>query len=172
VAAEHRAGTIATVPGDLRTHMTLNDFRALRNSMRRHNPAYKLPPRRHQPPPPEWQLYINTDARSGPDFASVLYVDVTKGRIGPDGIPTYGSSSIRVDLGFIPVTIGSPTCGPQTLVDRIQQLAINNRLILPVAGGWKPVAGFPFRKTFWQGPNAERHMIKLCQDLTAAMTAA
>jgi hypothetical protein len=164
IAAEHKAGLVATVPGDHQTHLTVADFDALRDSMRRSNPAYKVPGRKHQPPPPTWQLYIASDNRSGPDFASVLFVDVTKGLHGPAGIE-YPPESVKVDLGFIPLRVRSETCRPQAVADLLLSLAAANRLLVPVAGGWKPIAGFPFLdKKVWSKARWE----KLCADLRKA----
>jgi len=161
IAAEHKAGVVATVPGDPHTHLTLADFDALRDSMRRRNPSYKIPARKHQPPPPTWQLYIASDNRSGPEFASVLFVDVTKGIHGPLGVE-YPADSVKVDLGFIP--LGGETCSPQMVVDLLLRLTASQRLLVPVAGGWKPIAGFPFAKKDWTKGRWE----KLCADLQKA----
>ena len=171
VAAEHKAGKIATVPGNSSDHMTLDDFRALRDSMRRHNPAYKIPGRKHQPPPANWQLYIASDNRSGPDFASILYVDIDKVIQGPRG-PQYPVESVKLDLGFIPIKPTGAECSPQMAVDIIQQLARTNRLLTPVAGGWKPTAGFPHSKKYWSGsdPEVSERFSKLCRDLTKLLS--
>lgn len=170
VAAEHKAGHVAAIPGNrLGTPLTLEDFTALRAAMRRRDPAYKVPARRHEPPPPTWQLYIASDRRSGPDFASVLYVDVTKIRQTAYGIE-YSPEAIRVDMGFIPVA--APTgalCSAQTLVDLLDRLAKENRLLTPVAGGWRPIAGFPFTKDHWYG-DATNRVNRLCRDLAKALS--
>ena len=168
VAAEHKAGHLATIPGTS-DNMTMDDFRVLRDSMRRHNPGYKLPGRKHQPPPSNWQLYIGSDNRSGPSFASVLYIDVNKVVQGPAG-PEYPLDSVKLDLGFIPTDITGTLCAPQMVIDLVQRLAAANRLLTPVAGGWKPVAGFPFTKHHWSGADVRQRFSKLCQDLTRALT--
>ena len=170
VTAEHKAGKVATLPEDPTSHMTLDDFRALRDAMRRKDPGYKLPSRRHQPPPPEWQLYISQDNRSGDEFASVMFVDVTKAFETSKGI-VYPVASVMIDLGFIPVTLhGAPAlCAPQLMVTIIKRLADDNRLLTPVAGGWKPIAGFPFTKQYWATDRAAKFS-KLCRDLTRALT--
>lgn len=160
VSAQHKKGEIATIPGG--DHLTLEDFHALRDTMRRTAPGYKIPQRKHQPPPPEWQLYVATDERSGAGFASVLYVDITKARTTATGVE-YPIESIRVDLGFIPTT-GGGRCSPQNVVDHLQYLAASNRLLTPVAGGWKPVAGFPFGKKYWESDRALK-LDRLCRDL-------
>jgi hypothetical protein len=172
VTAEHKAGQIATMPGDPSTHMTLDDFKALRDTVRRRIPGYKIPGRKHQPPPPNWQIYVASDNRSGPEFASVMYVDVTKIVYTAAGVQ-YPLDSVRVDLGFIPLTITGGLCSPLTVVQIIQQLATANRLLSPVAGGWKPVAGFPFKKSYWAGPSEEvkERFNRFCRDLTRALTA-
>lgn len=168
VYAAHRTGQIATLPADASTHMTLDDFKALRATMRRRDPGYKIPGRRHQPPPPTWQLYIASDQRSGPDYASVMYVDTSKGRYTAYGIE-YPPESVRVDLGFIPVSVPSGSiCSPKTLSELISQLAELNKLLVPVAGGWKPVGGFPYRKSHWEHDRAAR-VGRLCQDLAKVL---
>jgi len=169
VTAEHKAGQVATLPGDPSSHMTIDDFKALRDSRRRHDPAYKIPGRKHQPPPPTWQLYIASDNRSGSSFASVFFVDVTKVVEGRNG-PEYPVDSIVLDLGFIPLTIMDSLCKPQMIVELLQRLTTANRLLIPVAGGWKPVAGFPFTKKYWSGPEAKERFSKLCQNLTRQLT--
>jgi len=168
VAAQHREGKVATIPGDPTSPMTLDDFTALRDTMRRRNPAYKIPGRRHQPPPPNWKLYIASDNRSGPDFASVMFVDVTKVIQTAAGVQ-YPLDSVVLDLGFIPLNIMGASCSPRTIVDLIQQLATANRLLTPVAGGWKPVAGFPFRRSYWKTPDAKERLNRLCRDLAKAL---
>jgi len=167
VTAEHKAGQVATIPGQT-SHMTLDDFKALRDSMRRRDPAYKLPGRKHQPPPSTWQLYIASDNRSGPDFASILYVDTAKVVQGPNG-PEYPIDSVKMDLGFIPINITGALCAPQLVVEFIQRLATANRLLTPVAGGWKPIAGFPYSKHYWSGRDVNERFGKLCRELSRAI---
>jgi hypothetical protein len=169
VAAEHRDGKIATIPGQSDTQMVLADFKALRDAMRRTNPAYKLPGRRHQPPPPTWKLYVGRDARSGPDYMSVMYVDSTKGRATGMGME-YPPEAVRVDLGFIPNRqIAGALCEPALITETLQRLADSNRLLEPVAGGWKPIAGFPFTKQYWTRETANR-LSNLCRQLIRALT--
>lgn len=164
VAAAHKTGKVATLPADPSSHMTLDDFKALRNIMRREDPGYKIPGRRHQPPPPTWQLYIASDRRSGPEYASVMYVDTTKGRNTPYGVE-YPPDSVRVDLGFIPISVSAGAlCSPKTVSELIAHLADNNKLLIPVAGGWKPVAGFPYKKSYWDTDRVAR-LSRLCQDM-------
>lgn len=168
VAAEHKAGTVATIP-DSSVHMTLDDFKALRDAMRRRDPGYKIPGRKHQPPPPEWQLYVAADNRSGPEFVSVMYVDVTRGRPSRTGID-FPVDAVRVDMGFLPVTnLVGALCTPQTVVDLLQRLDTANRLLVPVAGGWKPVAGFPFTKKYWE-TDRNAKFGRLCRDLAKTLT--
>lgn len=169
ITADHKAGRVAVIPGTHNTHLTREDFDALREGMRRRNPAYKIPGRKAQPPPPEWQLYIASDARSGPDFASVTFVDVTKALQGPRGIE-YPEESIRVDLGFIPLRVEGARCSPQTVFDIIHRLAAINRILVPVAGGWKPIAGFPHNKRYWETDKAER-LTRLCIQLSKELSA-
>ena len=168
VKAEHKVGKPATVPGDPTTTLTLDDFKALRTTMRRRDPAYKLPRRSHQPTPANWQLYVASDNRSGPEFASVLIVDVTKARATPTGFE-YPTESVKIDLGFIPaIPVPGALCQPQMLVQLLDQLAKNNRLLEPVAGGWKPVFT-PRGKAYW-GPDRTEKIGRLCRDLTRALT--
>jgi len=49
VAAGHKAGVIPSVPGDPARQLTREDYNALRQSMRRYNPTYKIPRRRRYP---------------------------------------------------------------------------------------------------------------------------
>ena len=159
VIAQHKLGKIATLPHAKDTHMTLGDFKALRETMRRTVPGYKIPARTYQPPPPEWQLYVASDQRSGPEFMSVLYVDVTKARSTAMGVE-YPLESIRSDLGYLPVN--------QTLLALVQRLASMNRLLAPVAGGWAPLYGFPYSKSYWSTEQAKRQK-KLSDTLLAAL---
>jgi hypothetical protein len=168
VAAEHRAGTIATLPDDPTTQMVLADFKVLREAMRRTNPAYKLPARRHQPPPSNWQLYINRDARSGPDYMSVMYVDTLKARMTPTGVE-YPPESVRVDIGFIPAKPSAGAlCDIELIVETLKRLAESHRLLDPIAGGWKPVVG-PYTKAHWTRDAATR-LSNFCRQLIRALT--
>lgn len=168
VYTAHHAGKAAALPASPSTPMTLDDFKALRNTMRRQNPAYKIPARRRQPLPSSWQLYITSDRRSGPDFISVMYVDSTKGRSTPYGIE-YPPEAVRADLGFIPVSVSAGSlCSARTVSELIVQLANMNKLLTPVTGGWKPVAGFPFKKSYWDDDRAAK-MSRLCQDLAKVL---
>jgi hypothetical protein len=169
VAAEHKEGKVATMPGDPSTAMTLDDFTALRNAMRRRNPEYKLPARKHFPPPSSWKLYISSDNRSGPDYASILYVDVSKAKSTMYGVQ-YPLDSIMVDLGVIPVQMGS-TYTPTMFVELFKQLDAANKLLIAVPGGWKPVAGLPYTKHDWAS-NKEKKVYRLFTDLQSALTAA
>jgi len=169
-------GRSPVVPGSF-TPLTPADHAAIRASQGRTGappPPYGFPTTaapvagigRRAPRPSEWQLYIAQDARSGPDYASVLIVDVTKARTTAYGVE-YPAESIRVDLGYIPVTGGpGPTCTPQTLVDRIQRKDKRGSLIFldPASGRWKPIAPFPLLKTFWTSSRAAK-MAQLCSDL-------
>jgi hypothetical protein len=172
VATDHKAGRISTVPDSPTQPLTLDDFRALRDAMRRRNPAYKIPQRRHAPPPPEWQLIITQDRRSGPDFLSVAYVDVTRGIRTPTGIE-YPPEAYRVDLGFLPMrTPTGAQCSAQMVQDLLMRLSRSNRLLVPVAGGWKPPAGFPFAKSHWQHAHRADRFTRLCKDLAKLLTIA
>ncbi len=168
VASQHQRNKVATIPDATKTHMTLDDFKALREAKRRTQPGYKIPPRSHRPPPSAWQLYVAPDNRSGPDFASVLYVDITKARATPTGYE-YPAESVMIDLGFIPLDVKGARCSPAMLVEIIQRCAQTNRLLTPVAGGWKPVGGFPFTKKYWETEKVDRFS-RLCSELTKALT--
>jgi hypothetical protein len=169
VAAEHKVGKIAAMPGDVSTSMTLDDFRALRNAMRRRNPDYKLPARKHMPPPPSWKLYIASDNRSGPEYATVLYVDVTRARKVPQGV-IYPLDAVMVDMGFLPLNMDGTELTPQTFVTLFKQLDNANRLLLAVPGGWKPVVAPPTKK-YWETEKA-RKLTKYYAELQAALVAA
>jgi hypothetical protein len=154
------------MPGDPSTALTLDDFNALRSSMRRRDPTYKLPGRTHQPPPANWQLYVASDNRSGPDFASVLIIDVTKARATPSGYE-YPAESVMLDLGFIPTVVPAGSlCQPQLLVDLLDRLSKANKLLQPVAGGWHPIMT-PRSKSYWSTDTKEK-VGRLCRDLTRA----
>jgi hypothetical protein len=169
VAADHKAGRISIVPGTPAQPLALDDFRALRDAMRRRNPAYKIPQRRHAPPPPEWQLVISRGG--GSDFVRAAYVDVTRGIPGPAGVE-YPADAYRVDLGFLPAHAPSGAqCSSQMVQDLLMRLARSNRLLVPVAGGWKPPAGLPFPKSHWQHPNRAERFTRLCKDLAKLLSA-
>ena len=168
VYAQHMAGQVATLP-DGSAHMTLDDFTALRAAMRRRNPAYKIPGRKHRPPPANWQLYVSSDSRSGPDFASVMYIDVTKARRTASGSSIeFPTEAVMVDLGFIPTAVlPGGLCSMNTIVNALKALDESHRLLTPVAGGWKPVSGFPFSKRYW-GANdriRQERVSRLCREL-------
>ena len=178
-------GRPSVVPGTY-DPLTAADYAALRASQARVGipaavavaaavPAYGFPTTAAPPPgpgyrrvprPPEWQLYIAQDTRSGPEFASVMIVDVTRARTTAYGTE-YPPDSIRIDLGFIPVTGVTGACTPQTLVDRIQRKDKKGALTFldPGSGRWKPIAPFPLGKTFWSSSRAAK-MAQLCSDLT------
>jgi hypothetical protein len=167
VAAEHKSGHIATIPGDPHTHMIVDDFNALRDAMRRANPSYRVPGHKHAPPPSEWRLYIASDNFSGPDFVSIAFLDITKGKQGPHGIQ-YPVDSIRINMGYLPVHVQHASCSLDVVIERIKQVHVAGKLLVPVAGGWKPIAGFPFKKDDWKHNSAAK-MNKLCDDLTKAL---
>lgn len=165
VAADHKAGRIAAVPDAPTQPLTLDDFRALRDAMRRRNPAYKVPQRKHAPPPPEWQLVIAQDRRSGPEFVHAAYVDVTRAITTPGGVE-YPDDAFRVDLGFLPVSAPSGAiCSAGMVTDLLNRLARANRLLTPVAGGWRPPTGFPFPRSYWQHAHKAERYTRLCKDL-------
>jgi len=180
VDADRSRGITSVIPG---TYDPLNatDYESLAASQRRVGaptgygfpttaaPGYGGPGlgRGKAPRPPEWQLYIAQDTRSGPDYASVLIVDVTKAKTTAYGTE-YPHESIRVDLGFIPVTgTQGAACSPQTLVDRIQRKDKKGALIFldPGSGRWKPIAPFPLLKTFWTTGRAAK-LGQICSGLT------
>lgn len=169
VAAEHKAGRIMTIPGDPKTPMSLDDFRALRSAMRRRDPAYKIPGRKHAPPPANWHFYVSPDQRD-PEFMSIAYVDANKARRTPYGTE-YPPDAYLVDLGLVPATAPPGSfCSGRMIVELLERLADANRLLVPVAGGWKPLAGlgFPFKRSFWDHDRAAR-ISRLCKDLAKAL---
>jgi hypothetical protein len=168
VAAQHKRGTLATLPDDPSGHMTLEDFTALRDAMRRHTPGYKIPGRKHQRPPATWQLYVASDERSGPDFVTVAYVDTMKGVMRADG-PHYPESAIVIDLGFLPADFSGSCTGPM-MMSTIQRLDTAGKLLTPIAGGWKASAGFPFSKRHWEH-DKKRKLDRFCLDLSALLAA-
>ena len=168
VAEQHKRGALATLPDDSRRHMTLEDFKALRDAMRRHTPGYKIPGRKHQRPPATWQLYIASDERSGPDFVSVAFVDVMKGVMRADG-PHYPESAIVIDLGFLPMNIDATACTASIMLRMIQRIDSAGRLLTSVAGGWKAAVGFPFSKRHWE-TDGRRKMDRLCMDLSTLLS--
>ena len=167
VVAEHKSGKIATVPGDPTTHLVVDDYNALRDAMRRANPSYRVPGHKHTPPPPEWRLYIASDNFSGPEFVSVAFLDITKGKQGPHGIQ-YPVDSIRIHMGYLPIYVPHASCSLDTVMERIKQVHVAGKLLVPIAGGWKPIAGFPFKKEDWKS-NAAAKMNTLCDTLTKAL---
>ena len=167
VADQHKRGTIATLPDDSRGHRTLEDFKALRDAMRRHTPGYKIPGRKHQRPPSTWQLYVASDERSGPHYVTVAYVDVMKGVMRADG-PHYPDSAIVIDMGFLPADFAGTVCTGPMLMGMLQRLDAAGKLLSPVAGGWKASAGFPFSKRHWEH-DKKRKMDRLCTELSGQL---
>jgi hypothetical protein len=134
--------------------------------MRRRDPAYRLPQLKHTPPPPGWQLYVAQDGRSGPDFATVAYVDTTKARPTPTGF-AYDDDAIRIPLGVIPVRppAGSK-CSVQKIVDLLGAAAFQQRLLVPAPGGFRSaISGLPAAKADWSKADSVRRFNKLCTDL-------
>ncbi len=74
-----------------------------------------------------------------------------------------------IDMGFIPTeTPAGSLCQPQLFVDLLDRLAKSNRLLEPVAGGWKPVFT-PRSKAYWGTERAEK-VGRFCRELTRALT--
>jgi hypothetical protein len=166
VAGDRARGHIATIPGTQEL-MTDADYDALRAGMRRHDPDYKIPKHRHAPPPANWQLYLASDERSGPDFATVAYVDVTKAFMTAQG-PVYPPQSMRIDLGLIPLVEIPGICSAQDRVNLIARLAAANRLVTPTASGWKPVAGMPYTREYWHRQSVSK-LSAFCSQLSKAL---
>lgn len=166
VAGDRARGQLATIPGT-QEPMNEADYDALRAGMRRHDPDYKIPKHRHAPPPANWQLYVASDERSGPDFATVAYVDVTKAFMTAQG-PVYPPQSVRIDLGVIPLVEIPGICSAQDRVNLIARLAAANRLVIPTASGWKPVAGMPFTRDYWYRQSVSK-LSAFCAQLTKAL---
>jgi len=158
----HKRGDFATVPGE-KEHMTRDDFKVLRAAMRRRNPEYKLPGRKHRPPPDDWALYVGTDERSGLNFASVMYVDITQLRRSAGGTARFEPSAVKLNLGFIPQLEGF-----YQVIELLRQLNEQYKMLKPVPGGWRPIAGFPFTKQFWE-KDGPRKFAYLIQELTDAL---
>jgi hypothetical protein len=156
IVAEHKENKIATLPSG--AHLTLGDFKALKQVMLRTVPGYSIPARRHIPPPPSWKLYIESDNRSGPEYITVLYYDITKSRMTATG-KEYPLEGIRVDLGFLPIQ------SPLILLDLLKRLEKENKLLKPVAGGWEPLHGFPFTKADWS-KDKDAKLLKLFRTLS------
>jgi hypothetical protein len=114
--------------------------------------------------PSNWKLYIATDDRSGPAFASVMIIDVSR-IVRTNGGIKYPPESVKFDLGVIPVNV-SGQCSPQRLVDLIQRAFEMNRLFKG-SQGFVPVSGFPFSKQYWSGTRVEiiMKMNNLCNSL-------
>ena len=110
-----------------------------------------------------------------------MFVDITKVKL-VNGDPVYPPECIRVDLGFIPITVNiKGVCPPQTLVNLIEAAANAGKLLEPCNReqreqyefGWKPVEdfGFPFSKRFWaaaglvEGTAGPRRINHLCKAL-------
>lgn len=170
VSTEHKAGRIMSIPGDPKTPMTLDDFRALRSAMRRRDPAYRIPGRKHAPPPANWQFHVSPSPRH-PEFMALAYVDANKARRTPYGTE-YPPDAYLVDLGVVPATAPPGAfCSGQMIVELLERLAAANRLLVPVAGGWKPLAGlgFPFKRSFWDGATRAARISRLCKDLAKAL---
>jgi len=156
IVAEHKENKIATLPSG--AHLTLGDFKALKQVMLRTVPGYSIPARRHIPPPPSWKLYIESDNRSGPEYITILYYDITKSRMTATG-KEYPLEGIRVDLGFLPIQ------SPLILLDLLKRLEKENKLLKPVAGGWEPLHGFPFTKADWS-KDKDAKLLKLFRTLS------
>jgi hypothetical protein len=92
-------------------------------------------------------------------------VDSTLGRTTPYGVE-YPPEAYRVELGYLPASTPSGAqCAASMVQDLLTRLARSNRLLVPVAGGWKPPAGFPFSKSHWQHAKRAERFTRLCKDL-------
>jgi len=129
-------------------------------------------PRRTAPttPPPEWKLYVASDQASGPNYATVGYVDTTRGRRTAQGI-VYGPDAFRVNMGVLPLFITPITggCSIRVVVELLQRAAAANKLLVPAAGGWRPIAGFPFTKAQWEDGGKAQRLGRLCKDLARVL---
>jgi len=167
VVQQHKTGIVGTIPGTTKP-LTQEDYKALRDAMRRRNPAYKLPPLTHKPTPSNWQLYVAQDSHSGPDFATIAYVDTTMATPTATGGYTYGDAAIRIPLGYIPVRApAGAVCTPQRIVDLLGLAAKKNKLLTSAPGGWRStVSGLPAAKSSWSSADAAKKFNRLCADLT------
>uniref|UniRef100_A0A6C0EAI3 Uncharacterized protein n=1 Tax=viral metagenome TaxID=1070528 RepID=A0A6C0EAI3_9ZZZZ len=150
VAAQHAKGRLANIPGT-NTEMTREDFRALRDSMRRRNPAYKIPPLRREAPPESWVLYIEREGQ----YLSVKIIDMD-------------TRAMELNLGYIPI-VGHGRCSVGTVVDMLRSLDSANRLIAPKDNHWQPVVG-PFNKSYWKSADALSKYNRMCLDLANALS--
>jgi hypothetical protein len=130
------------------------------------------PRHRATAPPPEWKLYVASDQASGPNYATVGYVDTTRGRRTAQGI-VYGPDAFRVNMGFLPLFVSPVTggCSIRVVVELLQRAAAANKLLVPAAGGWRPIAGFPFTKSDWEDGMKAQRLGRLCKDLARALSA-
>lgn len=172
VITEQKRKRIVGIPGIPEILMNYDDFRVLRDAIRRRHPGFKFKSKEKVEFPAEWKLYVASDQRSGPDYASVGFVDITKGKRTMYGI-AYPFDSFRIDLGYLPITsFPGTSCSIQTIVDLLGRLADANKLVHPdtVHGGWKPIAGFPFTKEQWKTPYSSQRLGRLCRDLAKALS--
>lgn len=173
VITEQKRRRIVGIPGIPEIPMNYDDFRVLRDAIRRRNPGFKYVTKEKAVElPAEWKLYVASDQRSGPEYASVGYVDITKGKRTMYGI-VYPLDSFRIDLGYLPITsFPGTSCSIQTIVDLLGRLADAKKLVHPdpIHGGWKPIAGFPFTKEQWKTPYSSQRLGRLCRDLAKALS--
>jgi hypothetical protein len=150
VAAQHAKGRLARIPGT-NTEMTREDFRALRDSMRRRNPAYKIPSLRREEAPESWVLYIEREG----NYLTVKIIDID-------------TKAVELNLGYIPI-VGHGRCSTTTIVDMLRSLEAANRLIAPKDNHWQPVVG-PFNKSYWKSADALSKYNRMCHDLANALS--
>jgi hypothetical protein len=144
VAAEHGAGRAATLPDG--TILTREDFKALRNTMRRLNPAYTIPAIRKSTAK-EWTLLLER---------SDEYI---LGTIINRRVPV-------AYIGYIPIhTQGR--CSIHTVIDMLRSIEAKGRLITLHNGAWKPVVG-PFTRQYWTTGVAEKFN-RMCGALRSAL---
>ena len=140
VAAEHRAGRSAHIPGSSNEWMTIEDFRVLQAAQRRHDPSYRVPRRTPAPNRPDrWQLQV---VPLNAEFVTASFVDPTGARPA-------------ITLGVIPKS------HPQTR--ELLMLLKQRGPITPVSGPWSE----PWSRALWgatPGPNRDAVMARLVRD--------
>jgi len=161
ILRKQKMGITPMLPNNRVTPLKRRNLDALRETMRRRSPGYKFPAHSDKLPPPEWKLYAASDKRSGPDFLSVCYVDITKARRTAIGVE-FPMESIRVNMGFLPVEDGDGFI--KLILSIMKKLSDKNNLLTYTVRGWKAAAGFPFTKSHWARDRSDK-LNELYRDL-------
>jgi len=150
VATQHAKGRLARIPGT-DVEMTREDFRALKDAMRRRDPAYKVPVLKREEAPESWVLYLDREGQ----YLTVQIIDIDTG-------------ALELDLGYIPI-VSRGRCTAQTVIDMLRSLESANRLLVPEGNRWRPVVG-PFPKSYWKSHDAAAKYNRMCHDLANALS--